>query len=81
MYHLQENFSEALQDISASIHLEPNNHASFYMRACLLRTGDHKQALKDFSISLLLNHSVSNIHAFVHRGVLYTEMKWLVCIT
>ena len=69
-------YSVALQDVSASIHLEPNNHAAFYLRACLLRTTEPKQALKDFSISLLLNDSVTNIDAFVHRGVLYTQLKW-----
>jgi hypothetical protein len=37
-----------------------------------------QQALKDFSISLLLNDSVTNIDAFVHRGVLYTQLKWWV---
>ncbi len=68
---------EALQDLSASIHLEPNNHSAFYYRACLLRTTHRQQALKDFSMSLLLNDSVENVAAFVHRGVLYTEMKLL----
>ena len=77
---LQGRYVEALQDLSASIHLEPSNHSAFYYRACLLRTTHPSQALKDFSKSLLLDHSLNNVAAYVHRGVLYTEMKWYVSL-
>ena len=50
---------------------------------CLLATfssHEPKQALRDYSISLLLDDSASNVQAYVHRGVLYTQMKWYVGI-
>ena len=34
---LQGNYVQALQDLSAAIHLDPNNAAAYYHRACLLR--------------------------------------------
>lgn len=69
---------EALRDLSAAIHLDPNGSQAFYHRACLLRNSLPKQALKDFSVSLLLDDSVANVHTFIHRGVLYTQLKWYV---
>ena len=73
---LQGRYVEALQDVSAAIHLDPNGALVFYHRACLLRTSQPEQALRDLSISLLLDDSVANVSAYVHRGVLYTQMKW-----
>ena len=84
---LQGRYVEALQDVSAAIHLDPNGAPAFYHRACLLRTSQPEQALRDLSVSLLLDDSVANVSAYVHRGVLYTQMKWsanfsvLQCIT
>ena len=37
----------------------------------------HK-ALQDYSTSLLLDNSVTNVMAYLHRGILYTSMKWYV---
>ena len=74
----QGRYVEALQDVSAAIHLDPNGAQAFYHRACLLRTSQPEQALRDLSVSLLLDDSVANVSAYVHRGVLYTRMKWLV---
>ena len=74
--HLQGRYVEALQDVSAAIHLDPNGAPAFYHRACLLQTSQPEQALKDLSVSLLLDDSVANVSAYVHRGVLYTQMKW-----
>ncbi|XP_064400384.1 uncharacterized protein LOC135346636 isoform X3 [Halichondria panicea] len=67
-------YVEALQDLSAAIHLEPNQAQAFFHRAYLLRESQPKQALQDFSVSLLLDDSVTNVQAFVHRGVLYTQL-------
>ena len=69
---------EALQDVSAAIHLDPNGAQAFYHRACLLQTSQPKQALRDLSVSLLLDDSAANVSAYLHRGILYTLMKWLV---
>ncbi len=74
--YLQGQYVEALQDLSAAIHLEPNQAQAFFHRAYLLRESQPKQALQDFSVSLLLDDSVTNVQAFVHRGVLYTQLTW-----
>ena len=66
---------EALRDLSAAIHLDPNNSSAFYIRACLLRKTHPKQALRDYSISLLLDDSVKNVAAFMHRGMVYSGMR------
>ena len=71
---------EALQDVSAAIHLDPNGAQAFYHRACLLRTSHPAQALRDLSVSLLLDDSVANVSARLHRGVVYAQMKWFALI-
>ena len=75
---MQGRYVEALQDVSAAIHLDPNGAQAFYHRACLLRTSQPEQSLQDLSVSLLLDDSVANVSAYIHRGVLYTQMKWSV---
>ena len=35
-----------------------------------------KQAVRDFSISLLLDDSAANVSTHIHRGILYTQMDW-----
>ncbi len=67
---------EALQDLSAAIHLEPNGAQAFFHRGYLLRDSQPWRALKDFSVSLLLDDSVTNVNSFIHRGVLYTQLQW-----
>ena len=37
-----------------------------------------KQSLMDLSVSLLLDDSRRNVYAYLHRGILYTEIKRLV---
>lgn len=71
-------YIEALQDLSAAIHLEPNGAQAFFHRAYLLRNSQPWMALKDFSVSLLLDDSVTNVNSFIHRGVLYTQLHWSV---
>ena len=34
-----------------------------------------RRALQDFSVSLLLDSSEENVKAFLHRGILYTDLK------
>ncbi len=74
-FYSMGRFTEALQDLSAAIHLEPSQSEAYCHRACLLRDHHPQQALKDFSVSLLLDDSPDNVQAYVHRGVLYTQMK------
>ena len=45
-----------------------------YPCICLHLRTDPKRALKDFSISLLLDDSANNAPAVLHRGILYSEM-------
>ncbi|XP_063728584.1 uncharacterized protein LOC134856149, partial [Symsagittifera roscoffensis] len=68
------NWARALEDISAAIHLNPNDPSPFYYRACLLRKQYPKAALQDFSVSLLLDDSYDNRHSFLHRGILYMAL-------
>ncbi|XP_077179273.1 tetratricopeptide repeat protein 6 isoform X2 [Paroedura picta] len=78
-YFKQEEYKKAAVDFSAAIHLDPCNWLAFYYRGCILRKIDPKQALQDFSISVLLNDDYENLSCFIHRGILYTEMKqWLL---
>ena len=34
-----------------------------------------RRALQDLSVSLLLDSSEDNVKAFLHRGILYTDLK------
>lgn len=68
------DYATSLEDLSAVIHLCPNNYEPFFLRGCLIRRTHPKKALKDFSTSLLLNDSRKNIAAYLHRGILYAEM-------
>ncbi|XP_073495033.1 tetratricopeptide repeat protein 6 isoform X2 [Phyllobates terribilis] len=67
-------YSEAAEDFSAVIHLDPRNWMAFYYRGSLLRKCYPKHALQDFSISVLLHDGFENLSAFLHRGVLYTDL-------
>nr|XP_056707723.1 tetratricopeptide repeat protein 6 [Euleptes europaea] len=80
-YLKQEDYKKAAADFSAAIHLDPCNWLAFYYRGCILRKIDPKQALRDFSISVLLNDDYENLSSFFHRGILYSEMKqWILAM-
>ncbi|XP_036448519.1 uncharacterized protein ttc6 [Colossoma macropomum] len=68
-------FQEAVEDFSLAVHLDPSDWLAFYHRGCLLRKIKPDLALRDFSISVLINDSSENLGAFVHRGLLYTECQ------
>uniref|UniRef100_A0ABM5FAT0 Tetratricopeptide repeat protein 6 isoform X2 n=1 Tax=Pogona vitticeps TaxID=103695 RepID=A0ABM5FAT0_9SAUR len=77
----QKQYKNSAEDFSAAIHLNPRNWLAYYYRGCILRKIDPKQALQDFSISVLLDDSYDNLGAFLHRGVLYAEQKqWMLAI-
>ncbi|XP_070792017.1 tetratricopeptide repeat protein 6 [Pituophis catenifer annectens] len=81
IYIKQEQYKNAAEDLSAAIHLNPCNWIAFYYRGCILRKIDPKQSLQDLSVSVLLNHSFDNIGAYLHRGILYAELKqWPLAI-
>ncbi|XP_053125408.1 tetratricopeptide repeat protein 6 [Hemicordylus capensis] len=81
VYIKQEKYKNAAEDFAAAIHLNPCNWIAYYHRGCILRIMKPKQALQDFSISVLLNHSYDNINAYLHRGILYAELKqWILAI-
>ncbi|KAM9294421.1 tetratricopeptide repeat protein 6 [Gastrophryne carolinensis] len=67
-------YTEAAEDFSAVIHLDPKNWMAFYYRGCLLRKCYPYHALQDFSISVLLYDGFENLYAFLHRGILYTDL-------
>ncbi|XP_053235987.1 tetratricopeptide repeat protein 6 isoform X1 [Podarcis raffonei] len=81
IYIKLEQYKNAAEDFAVAIHLNPNDWIAYYHRGCLLRTMDPKQALQDLSVSVLLNHKFENLAAFLHRGILYSELKqWLLAI-
>jgi hypothetical protein len=53
--------------------LDPVNAKAFFHRGCLLSRVDPKRALRDFSVSLLLDDTAANINCFLHRGKLYVS--------
>ena len=60
-----------------------NGSQQCYVRLCVYvyilsspSSREPNQALRDFSTSLLLDDSPSNVQAYIHRGILYTQMKW-----
>ncbi|XP_063803913.1 tetratricopeptide repeat protein 6 [Pseudophryne corroboree] len=67
-------YTEAAEDFSSVIHLDPKHWMAFYYRGGLLRRCHPQQALKDYSISVLLHDGFENLKAFLHRGVLYTDL-------
>ncbi|KAM6462023.1 tetratricopeptide repeat protein 6 isoform 2-T2 [Liasis olivaceus] len=80
-YIKQKQYKNAVEDLSAGIHLNPHNWVAFYHRGCILRKIDQKQSLQDLSVSVLLNHKYDNLGAYLHRGILYTELKqWILAI-
>jgi len=74
-YFYLEYYQNALADFSATLHYDPSNWAAYYHRACLLRTCNPSQALKDFSISLLINSEYENVGAYLHRALLYSKQN------
>lgn len=74
-YASLKQYESALSDLSAAIHLDPSNWRAFYHRACLLRTLAPEKSLQDFSCSLMINETYDNAMSFLHRGILYTELK------
>ncbi|KAG8126289.1 hypothetical protein E2320_021407, partial [Naja naja] len=78
IYIKLEQYQNAAADLAAAIHLNPHNWIAFYYRGCILRKIDPKQSLQDL---ILLNHKFDNIGAFLHRGILYAELKqWPLAI-
>ncbi|XP_068717425.1 uncharacterized protein [Montipora capricornis] len=69
------DFERALKDLAAAVHFNPNNAEAFCQRGCLLRKVHPRRALQDLSVSLLLDNSEKNGKAFLHRGILYTDLK------
>ncbi len=66
-------WEDAIQDLLRAIRIMPYDFAAFYHRGCLLRDRDPQQALRDFSVSLLLEDSELNIESYNHRAVLYVR--------
>ena len=51
----------ALSDLSAAIHLDPNDASAFFHRGTLLRTAAPQKALQDLSTAMLLDDSEQNV--------------------
>nr|XP_055028766.1 uncharacterized protein ttc6 isoform X2 [Misgurnus anguillicaudatus] len=68
-------FEEAIKDLSLAVHLNPSDWLAFYHRGFLLRKIKPQMALRDLSTSVLINDSVENLRSFLHRGLLYAELR------
>ncbi|XP_028638363.1 tetratricopeptide repeat protein 6 isoform X1 [Grammomys surdaster] len=80
-YFKRNLFKQATQDFSAAIHLDPNNWLALYYRACLFRKSSPSRALQDYSVSVLINDGYDNLNCFLHRGILYTQLKfWTLAV-
>ncbi|XP_045704501.1 tetratricopeptide repeat protein 6 [Phyllostomus hastatus] len=80
-YFKRHLYKQATQDLSVAIHLDPNNWLALYYRACLLRKSNPFRALQDYSVSALINDGYENFGCFLHRGILYADLKhWLLAI-
>ncbi|XP_061164225.1 uncharacterized protein LOC133173256 [Saccostrea echinata] len=71
----QNQWNAAVEDLSAAIHLDPQSWRAFFYRACILRKAHPKQALHDYSVSLLINDTDDNVMSYLHRGILYNAMN------
>ena len=67
-------FTEAVRDLSQCIHLDPGCAEAFFRRGAALQTSHPRQALNDLSASILVDCTVSNLRAYLHRGMLYLQM-------
>ncbi|XP_054988059.1 tetratricopeptide repeat protein 6 [Sorex araneus] len=80
-YYKRNSFRQATEDFSFAIHLDPNNWLAMYYRACLFRKTKPMRALQDYSVSALINDGYENLNCFLHRGILYAELKfWLMAL-
>ncbi|XP_057580874.1 tetratricopeptide repeat protein 6 [Hippopotamus amphibius kiboko] len=80
-YFKRHFYKQATQDLSIAIHLDPNNWLALYYRACLLRKSNPLRALQDYSVSALINDGYENLSCFLHRGIVYADLKlWLLAI-
>ncbi|XP_052040667.1 tetratricopeptide repeat protein 6 isoform X1 [Apodemus sylvaticus] len=80
-YFKRNLFKQATQDFSVAIHLDPNNWLALYYRACLFRKSSPYRALQDYSVSVLINDGYDNLSCFLHRGILYAQLKfWMLAI-
>ncbi|XP_021058189.1 tetratricopeptide repeat protein 6 isoform X1 [Mus pahari] len=80
-YFKRNLYKQATQDFSAAIHLDPSNWLALYYRACLFRKSSPYRALQDYSVSVLINDGYDNLNCFLHRGILYTQLKfWMLAI-
>ncbi|CAF4512844.1 unnamed protein product [Rotaria sp. Silwood2] len=80
MYYFNtNNYDYAIGDFTELLKRQPSHVSarlqSYYHRTCLLRTSNPNQALKDFSISLLINPEYENIGACIHRVLIYYKQN------
>ena len=52
-----------------------DNWQAFFYRGCMLSVAEPQQALRDLSVSLLIEDGVANINAYLHRSKLYLSQS------
>ncbi|KAJ3299237.1 cytochrome c oxidase subunit 1 [Borealophlyctis nickersoniae] len=68
-------WEEALADLTKAVQLMPDRADIFMYRASLVRERNPRRAIEDYSISILLDDSPSNIDAFYQRAGLYYKIQ------
>lgn len=61
VYYNRHLFTQAAEDFSFAIHLDPNNWLALYYRACLFRKTNPLRALQDYSVSGTFSY---NLHIY-----------------
>ncbi|NXG30819.1 TTC6 protein, partial [Dromaius novaehollandiae] len=80
-YAKQQQYRNAIEDLTAALHLDPFCWLAFFYRGCILRHIDPKRAVQDFSVSVLINDTQENFCSFLHRGIIYSEQcQWSLAI-
>ncbi|XP_035388505.1 uncharacterized protein ttc6 [Electrophorus electricus] len=68
-------YQDAIEEFSLAVHLNPRDWLAFYHRGCVLRKIRPAMAIRDLSTSVLINDSSENVRAFLHRGLLYSDLQ------
>lgn len=68
------HFNLLIKDLTNAVKLAPSSAENYFYRGCLFRDRNKHRAIRDFSISLLLDHSINNVDSYYFRGICYSQL-------